>query len=38
VLTEIVGRGIGLIGRGIVQGIGNAWQSSPFDRNQQRGK
>jgi DNA-binding NarL/FixJ family response regulator len=38
VLTEIVGRGIGLIGRGIVQGIGNAWQSSPFDRDQQRGK
>ncbi len=25
-LTEIVGRGIGLVGRGIVKGIGNAWQ------------
>lgn len=28
VLTEVVGRGIGLIGRGILQGIGNAWQES----------
>ena len=26
VLTEVVGRGIGLVGRGIVKGIGNAWQ------------
>jgi hypothetical protein len=25
-LTEIVGRGIGLVGQGIVKGIGNAWQ------------
>jgi hypothetical protein len=29
VLTNVIGRGIGLIGRGVVQGIGNAWQ----DRN-----
>ncbi|PZV18207.1 MAG: DUF3685 domain-containing protein [Pseudanabaena sp.] len=28
VLTNVVGRGIGLIGRGVVQGIGNAWQDS----------
>lgn len=28
VLTEIIGRGIGLIGRGIVKGIGNIWQES----------
>ena len=28
VLTEVVGRGIGLIGRGVLQGIGNAWQES----------
>jgi hypothetical protein len=28
VLTNIVGRGIGLIGRGILQGIGSAWQDS----------
>jgi DNA-binding NarL/FixJ family response regulator len=27
-LTEIIGRGIGLIGRGIVKGIGNIWQES----------
>jgi DNA-binding NarL/FixJ family response regulator len=26
VLTNVVGRGIGLIGRGILQGIGSAWQ------------
>lgn len=26
VLTEVIGRGIGLIGRGIVKGIGNTWQ------------
>ena len=26
VLTEVVGRGIGLIGRGIAKGIGNAWK------------
>jgi DNA-binding NarL/FixJ family response regulator len=28
VLTNVIGRGIGLIGRGVVQGIGNAWQDS----------
>jgi DNA-binding NarL/FixJ family response regulator len=27
-LTEIIGRGIGLIGRGIIKGIGNIWQES----------
>ena len=32
-LTEIIGRGIGLIGRGIVKGIGNIWQES--NRNRQ---
>jgi hypothetical protein len=26
ILTNVIGRGIGLIGRGVVQGIGNAWQ------------
>lgn len=26
VLTEVVGRGIGLIGRGILKGLGSAWQ------------
>ena len=28
VLTEVVGRGIGLVGRGIIKGIGSAWQDS----------
>ncbi|MEM9806815.1 MAG: DUF3685 domain-containing protein [Cyanobacteria bacterium P01_D01_bin.56] len=28
VLTEVVGRGIGLVGRGILQGIGSAWQDT----------
>ena len=28
ILTEVVGKGIGLIGRGVVQGIGNALQDS----------
>jgi DNA-binding NarL/FixJ family response regulator len=27
-LTEVIGRGIGLIGRGIVKGIGNIWQET----------
>jgi DNA-binding NarL/FixJ family response regulator len=27
-LTEIIGRGIGLIGRGIIKGVGNIWQES----------
>ncbi|WP_008309146.1 DUF3685 domain-containing protein [Leptolyngbya sp. PCC 6406] len=26
VLTEVVGRGIGLVGRGILKGVGSAWQ------------
>lgn len=26
VLTNLVGRGIGLVGKGIIQGIGNAWR------------
>jgi DNA-binding NarL/FixJ family response regulator len=26
VLTEVIGRGIGLIGRGVAKGIGNTWQ------------
>ncbi len=31
-LTEIIGRGIGLIGRGIIKGIGNIWQESGRNR------
>ncbi|MGB3299243.1 MAG: DUF3685 domain-containing protein [Phormidesmis sp.] len=26
VLTEVLGRGIGLVGRGIIKGVGSAWQ------------
>jgi Protein of unknown function (DUF3685) len=26
VLTEIIGRGLGLVGRGVLQGLGQAWQ------------
>ncbi|MEL7354671.1 MAG: DUF3685 domain-containing protein [Cyanobacteria bacterium P01_A01_bin.116] len=35
VLTEVLGRGIGLVGRGILQGVGSAWQDT---RNKQTGK
>jgi DNA-binding NarL/FixJ family response regulator len=33
ILTEVVGRGIGLIGRGIIKGIGNALQENKLGRN-----
>lgn len=36
VLTEVIGRGIGLIGRGIVKGVGNVFQDSRFDRSGER--
>jgi hypothetical protein len=32
VLTEVIGRGIGLIGRGVIKGIGNVWQDGRFNR------
>ncbi len=32
VLTQVVGRGIGLIGRGVVQGIGNSMQDVKFGK------
>jgi hypothetical protein len=32
VLTEVIGRGIGLVGRGIIKGIGNAWQDNRYSR------
>jgi DNA-binding NarL/FixJ family response regulator len=38
VLTEVLGRGIGLIGRGILQGIGNAWQDPKAGKNSDRSK
>jgi len=30
ILTQVVGRAIGLIGKGIIQGIGNTWQDSRY--------
>ncbi|MGB7709944.1 MAG: DUF3685 domain-containing protein [Microcoleus sp.] len=33
VLTQVIGRGIGLIGRGVIQGIGNSLQDSKFRKN-----
>ncbi|UBF24915.1 DUF3685 domain-containing protein [Kovacikia minuta CCNUW1] len=38
VLTDVVGRGIGLIGRGIIKGIGNALQDSRFNRDSERSR
>ncbi|MCL1469991.1 DUF3685 domain-containing protein [Argonema antarcticum] len=35
-LTQVVGRGIGLIGRGILEGIGNSLQESRFGKNSDR--
>ncbi len=32
-LTQVIGRGIGLIGRGIIQGVGNSFQDAKFGRN-----
>jgi DNA-binding NarL/FixJ family response regulator len=32
VLTEVVGRGIGLVGRGVLKGIGSAWQDTRIRR------
>jgi hypothetical protein len=33
ILTQVIGRGLGLIGRGILQGIGSAWQETGFKKN-----
>jgi DNA-binding NarL/FixJ family response regulator len=32
VLTEVIGRGLGLIGRGVLKGMGNAWQDKRMSR------
>ena len=32
-LTQVIGRGIGLIGRGIIQGVGNSFQDIKFGKN-----
>ncbi|MEB3356492.1 MAG: DUF3685 domain-containing protein [Synechococcales bacterium] len=36
VLTDVLGRGIGLIGRGIIKGIGSAWQDVRLGREGDR--
>ncbi|WP_293124445.1 DUF3685 domain-containing protein [Microcoleus sp. bin38.metabat.b11b12b14.051] len=33
VLTQVIGRGIGLVGRGIIQGIGSSLQDTKFGKN-----
>jgi DNA-binding NarL/FixJ family response regulator len=38
ILTQVIGRGIGLIGRGIIQGIGNSLQESRYGKNSGRQK
>lgn len=37
-LTQVIGRGIGLIGRGIIQGIGTSFQDVKFGRNNNTGE
>ncbi|MGB5972075.1 MAG: DUF3685 domain-containing protein, partial [Nodosilinea sp.] len=34
VLTDVIGRGIGLIGRGILRGVGGAWRDPRYRRDQ----
>ncbi|MBR8827614.1 MAG: DUF3685 domain-containing protein [Gomphosphaeria aponina SAG 52.96 = DSM 107014] len=38
ILTEVIGRGIGLIGKGIIQGIGNSLQETRMRKNSERSK
>lgn len=33
VLTEVVGRGIGLVGKGVLKGLGNVWQETKYGRD-----
>lgn len=33
ILTQVIGRAIGLIGRGILQGIGTTWQETRYGKN-----
>jgi len=37
-LTDVIGRGIGLIGRGILKGVGSAWNETRVSRNSDRSK
>jgi Protein of unknown function (DUF3685) len=36
VLTELVGRGIGLVGKGVLKGLGNVWQDTKTGRDRSR--
>ncbi len=36
VLTEVVGRGLGLVGRGVLKGIGSAWQDTRMGQRRSR--
>lgn len=38
VLTQVIGRSIGLVVRGVMQGIGNTLQETRFGKNGERGK
>lgn len=38
VLTEVIGKGLGLIGRGVILGIGNVLQETRYRKNSERGK
>lgn len=38
VLTQVIGRSIGLVVRGVIQGIGNTLQEARFGKNGERGK
>ncbi len=38
VLTQVIGRGIGLVGRGVIQGIGNSLQDNRFGNGSDRQK
>jgi DNA-binding NarL/FixJ family response regulator len=37
-LTQVIGRAIGLVGRGIIQGVGNTLQDTRYGKNSDRGK
>jgi hypothetical protein len=36
ILTQVIGRGIGLIARGIIQGIGSSWQDLRTDKKKKQ--
>ncbi|NEP01986.1 MAG: DUF3685 domain-containing protein [Symploca sp. SIO2E9] len=38
ILTQVIGRGIGLIFRGVIQGVGSSLQETRFGRNSERWK